>query len=160
MNTATSGIADLPQIRMTIWNFYKLDSLLSARADGWSWKADALLARELRRSIVMEDSQIPSDVATMGSRVEFRIEGTRLIQIATLAYPGDGHMYEDAISVLTPLGSAILGLSAGQSISYMGPDGASVVVTMLRILHQPEASRRPGATRMDESSGALRFEPA
>jgi regulator of nucleoside diphosphate kinase len=159
INTATSAITALPQIRMTIWNFCKLDSLLAARADEWSWKAAALLARELKRSIVMDDNQIPPNVATMRSRVEFRIEGTGLIQIATLVYPGEGHMYEDAISVLTPLGSAILGLSEGQSISCAGPDGTSVEVTMLRVLHQPEADRRRRAKRVDETFGALQFEP-
>lgn len=157
-STAAGVISALPQIRMTIWNFCKLDSLLAARADKWSWRADALLARELNRSIVMDDSQIPPDVATMRSRVEFRIEGTGLIQVATLVFPGEGHGYENAISVLTPLGSAILGLSEGQAISYAGPDGTSVEVTMLRILHQPEADLRRGRRRVDETF-ALQFEP-
>jgi regulator of nucleoside diphosphate kinase len=161
MNTSTEfcAISALPQIKMTIWNFYKLDSLLTARADEWSWRGDALLARELKRSIVMDDSQIPPDVATMRSRMEFRIEGTGLVQVATLVYPGEGHMYEDAISVLTPLGSAILGLSEGQSISYAGPDGTSVEVMMLRVLHQPEADRRRRAKRVDKTFGAIQFQP-
>jgi regulator of nucleoside diphosphate kinase len=106
----------------------------------------------------MDDNQIPSDVATMGSRVEFRIEGTGLTQVATIVYPGDGHLYDDAISVLTPLGSALLGLSEGLSISYAGPDGRSVEVTILRILHQPEAERRRRARRADETVTALQFE--
>lgn len=157
-NIATSTITALPQIRMTVWNFYKLDSLLAVRADEWSWRADALLARELKRSIVMEDNQIPSNVATMRSRVEFRIEGTGLIQIATLIYPGEGHMYEDPISVLTPLGSAILGLSEGQSISYASPNGTPVRVAILRILHQPEADRRRSAKRIAEEFATFQFE--
>jgi regulator of nucleoside diphosphate kinase len=158
MNAATSAITALPQIKMTIWNFCKLDSLLIAHADEWCWRAAAQLARELKRSIVMDDNQIPSDVATMGSRVEFRIEGTGLTQVATIVYPGDGHLYDDAISVLTPLGSALLGLSEGLSISYAGPDGRSVEVTILRILHQPEAERRRRARRADETVTALQFE--
>jgi regulator of nucleoside diphosphate kinase len=158
-NITISAITALPQIRMTIWNFCKLDSLLATRADEQSWRVDALLARELKRSIVMDDSQIPSDVATMRSRVEFRIEGTGLAQISTLVYPGECHAYEDAISVLTPLGSAIVGLSEGQSISYTGPDGKLVDVTMLRVLHQPEEARRSGAKRVDEVFGALQLEP-
>ena len=157
-NITANAITALPQIRMTIWDFCKLDSLLASRANERSWKVDAFLARELKRSIVMDDSQIPSDVATMRSRVEFRIEGAGLAQIAILAYPDECHAYEDAISVLTPLGSAILGLSEGQSISYAGPDGTSMDVTMLRVLHQPEAARRSGAKRVDEVFGALQLE--
>ena len=158
-NITTSAITALPQIRMTIWNFCKLESLLLTRGDERSWRVDALLARELKRSVVMDDSQIPPEVATMRSRVEFRIGGTGLAQISTLVYPGECHAYEDAISVLTPLGSAILGLSEGQSISYAGPDGTSVDVTILRVLHQPEAARRRGAKRVDEVFGALQLEP-
>jgi regulator of nucleoside diphosphate kinase len=78
----------------------------------------------------------------MWSRVEFRIEGAAITQVATLVYPGEGHLYEDAISVLTPFGSAVLGLSEGQSISHTGPDGASVELEILRVLQQPEADRR------------------
>ena len=158
-NIITSAITALPQIRMTIWDFCKLDSLLASRANERSWKVDALLSRELKRSIVMDDSQIPSDVATMRSRVEFRIKGTGLAQISTLVYPDECHAYDDAISVLTPLGSAILGLSEGQIISYSGPDGTSIAVTMLRVLHQPEAARRRKAKRVDEVFGALQLEP-
>jgi regulator of nucleoside diphosphate kinase len=158
MNAATSAITALPQIRMTIWNFCKLDSLLIALADEWCCRAAALLGRELKRSFVVDDNQIPSNVATMGSRIEFRIEGTGLTQVSTLVYPGDGHLYEDAISVLTPLGSAILGLSEGQSISYAGPDGGPVKVTILRILHQPEADRRRKTRRVDETVNALQLE--
>jgi regulator of nucleoside diphosphate kinase len=153
-----SEINVLPQIKVTTWNFCKLDSLLTIRADEWSWRAAALLARELKRSIVMDDSQIPSHVATMRSRVEFRIEGTGLAQVATLTYPGEGHLYKDAISILTPLGSAILGLSEGQSISYAGPDGGPVRVTILRILYQPEADRRRKTRRVDETVNALQLE--
>jgi regulator of nucleoside diphosphate kinase len=154
-NIATNAITCLPQIRMTIWSFWELNSLLTTRADERSWKADAILARELKRSIVMDEIQIPPDVATMRSRMEFRIEGTGLTQIATLVYPGEGHLYEDAISVLTPLGSAILGLSEGQSISYAGADGTPVAIRMLRILHQPEAARRSGPRRFNDAFGAV-----
>ncbi len=154
-NITTSAITSLPQIRMTVWSFCELNSLLTTRADERSWKADAILARELKRSIVMDEIQIPPDVATMRSRVEFLIEGTGLTQVATLVYPGEGHLYEDAISVLTPLGSAILGVSEGQSTSYAGADGTSVEITMLRILHQPEAARRRGAKRFDDAFGTV-----
>ncbi len=159
-NIATSDITTLPQIRMTMWDFCKLDTLLATRADRRSWRVDAFLARELKRSIVMEDSQMPPNVATMRSRVEFRIEGTSLPQTSTLVYPGECHAYEDAISVLTPLGSAILGLSEGQSISCAGPDGTWVHITMLRVLHQPEAARRREAKRVNDVLGAPRLESA
>lgn len=129
----------LPPIQMTAWDFWKLDSLLKARAGSRSWRADAVLQRELQRCTVMQEWQIPPGVATMRSRVEFRVAGAAATQIATLVYPGESHLYADALSVLTPFGSAILGLSEGQSIQHSAPDGSSVEIALLRVLNQPEA---------------------
>lgn len=157
-NSTTDDIDTLPPIRMTAWDFWKLDSLLKARADGRSWRADEILRRELQRSIIMEESQIPSGVATMRSRVEFRVAGADATQVATLVYPGESHMYGDAMSVLTPFGSAILGLSEGQSIVHAGPDGSSMRLTLLRVLHQPETHSRD-ATRL-ETLASAELEPS
>jgi regulator of nucleoside diphosphate kinase len=155
MNPNANAATGLPPITMTICDFWNLHSLLKARADERSWKADAILARELHRSILMDDSQIPANVATMRSQVKFRIEGTGLAQTATLVYPSECHMHADAISVLTPLGSAILGLSEGQSIPHTTPDGTSVQVTVLHVLRQPEAASRHDAAGIHEEIDAL-----
>jgi regulator of nucleoside diphosphate kinase len=137
-NFTTDAGCGLPPIRMTAWDFWKLDSLLKARAGSRSWRADEILRRELRRCTVVQEWQIPPDVATMRSRVEFRVAGAAASQVATLVYPGDSHTYDDALSVLTPFGSAVLGLSEGQTIQHRAPDGSSIAVTLLRVLHQPE----------------------
>lgn len=137
-NLATDTTTRLPQIRMTAWDFWKLDSLLRARAGTRSWRSDEILRRELQRSTVVWNSRVPSDLAIMRSRVEFRVSDSAATQVATLVYPGEGHMYADAMSVLTPFGSAILGLSEGQSIEHAGPDGSSIQLTLLRVLRQPE----------------------
>jgi regulator of nucleoside diphosphate kinase len=159
-NADIHAVSGLPAIKLTILNFWKLDSLLRARAEGRSWRADAILARELKRAIVMDDAQIPGDVATMGSRVKFRIGAADMAEIATLVYPGEAHMFADAISVLTPLGSALLGLAEGQSMPHLAPDGAPLRVSMLRVLHQPEAADRRERMGVDRQPGALRLEPA
>lgn len=143
MTMSVPAIIDIwPEIKITRWNFYRLDSLLAAHTDKWCWRAVKYLAQELKRSTVLDDNQIPANVATMRSRVEFRVEGTGMRQVATLVYPGESHLYDDAISILTPIGSALIGLSEGQSISYAAPDGSATTISMLRILFQPEASRR------------------
>jgi regulator of nucleoside diphosphate kinase len=137
-NFTTDAGCGLPPIRMTAWDFWKLESLLKARAGSRSWRADEILRRELRRCTVVQEWQIPPDVATMRSRVEFRVADAAT-QVATLVYPGESHTCDDALSVLTPLGSAILGLSEGQTIRHTAPDGSPMAVTLLRVLHQPEA---------------------
>jgi regulator of nucleoside diphosphate kinase len=156
-DTTTGNATGLPPIRMTAFDLWKLDALLKARAGARSWRADEILRRELQRSIVMDESQIPPDVATMWSQVEFRFAGAAATQVATLVYPGETYKYADAMSVLTPFGSAILGLSEGQSIEHAGPDGSLMQVTLLRVLHQPETHDRD-AHRL-ETAASLAFEP-
>lgn len=156
MILSVPAVIDLwPEIKITRWNYYRLDSLLATHTDKWCWRAVKFLAQELRRSTVLDDSQIPPNVATMRSRVEFRVEGTGMRQIATLVYPGEGHLYDDAISILTPVGSALIGLSEGQSISYAAPDGSATTISMLRILFQPEASRRADRSQPSGFLGRL-----
>jgi regulator of nucleoside diphosphate kinase len=123
---------------------------LAADADGGSWRPLAQLAQKLKQAIVMDEDQVPPSVATMHSRIEFRVDASAR-DAATLIYPGEGHLHEDALSILTPIGSALLGLSEGQSISIAAPDGTARTVTVVRILYQPEAERRRRRrTRLEE----------
>jgi regulator of nucleoside diphosphate kinase len=99
------------------------------------------LVKELTRAIIVDDEAAPGDVVTMRSRVSFREEGSEATEVVTLAYPGELGLYEDAMSVLTPLGAALLGLSEGQSISYPRPSGGVRTITIVEIHYQPEAAR-------------------
>jgi regulator of nucleoside diphosphate kinase len=157
VNRTCPALTNLPAITLTIGTFCRLDSLLAAEATG-SWRPVAQLARKLKQSIVMDEDQIPSSVATMHARIEFRTDAS-VSHVATLVYPGEGHLYEDALSILTPVGSALLGLSERQSMSFAAPDGTTRTVTVLRILYQPEAERRRrNRRRSDERLGAVPLE--
>jgi hypothetical protein len=61
--------------------------------------------------------------------------------IVTLVYPGERHLFDDGLSVVTPVGAALIGLAEGQSLSYPMPDGAARTITVEKILYQPEAAR-------------------
>lgn len=132
----------VPHITITNWNRARLDSLLSNHKSVWSWRAVEFLVRELMRSDVVDESAIPAGIVTMRSRVAFRDDSLGLRQVVTLAYPGEQALYEDGISILTPVGAALIGLAEGQSISYAAPDGRPKTVTVLQVLYQPEASQR------------------
>jgi regulator of nucleoside diphosphate kinase len=93
------------------------------------------------RASVVSDDEIASDVVTMRSRVTFR-DCDEAPETVTLVYPGELHLYEDALSVLTPLGAALLGLSKGQSISFPKPQGGMRTITIRDVASQPEAARR------------------
>src|SRR5690348_6090775 len=74
------------------------------------------LLYELDRADILPDHRVPPDVVRMGSRVVFRTSenDTRAV---TLVYPADADIADGRISVLTPVGTALIGLRAGQSIT-------------------------------------------
>ncbi len=131
-----------PEITITKSNLGRLDVMLANHAPIRSWRAVEHLLQELKRAAVVTDDETPADVVTMHSRVEFFDGDSPMARVATLVYPGESAIYEDALSVVTPVGVALLGLSAGQSMSYPGPDGRSRTIRVARILYQPEATKR------------------
>lgn len=83
--------------------------------------ADELLS-ELERASVVVDVDFPSDVVGIGSTVSFATE-TGQTRTVTLCYPGEADIERSMVSVMTPIGVALLGLSPGQSINWSGRDG-------------------------------------
>jgi regulator of nucleoside diphosphate kinase len=144
MTHAISRVPDprRPEISVTKSDLSNLESLLSIHATHWSWRAVEYLVRELMRATIVDEGTIPADVVTMGSRVEYREERQSSSQVVTLSYPGERELFDDAISILTPIGAALIGLRAGQSICYAGPDGRPLTIKVIRVAHQPEASNR------------------
>lgn len=85
------------------------------------YAARALLA-EMERATVVPDSNVPETVVRMNSRVAFEIDGGERRE-AQLVFPGQANIDEGKISVLTPIGTALIGLSPGQSMLLNGADG-------------------------------------
>lgn len=98
--------------------------------------AATLLKNELLRAKVLNVVAIPASVATMRSRLVFRDDVTWQSRCATLVYPSETDGEEGLLSVLTPDGAALVGLSEGQSITWRTPKGWRSL-TLLRVLHQP-----------------------
>ena len=98
--------------------------------------AAAMLANELIRATVVTPRTIPPTVATMHSRLEFRDDVTWDVRCATLVYPDENEGGADRVSVLSPEGAALIGLDAGQSITWRTPKGWRSL-TLLRVLYQP-----------------------
>ena len=143
----SSSISSGPEIQITMSNRQRLSQLLEYHAPIRSWRAVEFLVRELMRAAIVADEDVSADVVTMRSRVSFRDDDTATSETVTLAYPGELHLYEDALSVLTPLGAALLGLSKGQSISYPKPQGGMRTITVTEIPHQPEAAQNVPLSR-------------
>lgn len=96
------------------------------------------LGEEIARASVLPPQQMPGDVVTMNSTVTCVEEIGGRQHILTLVYPGETG--EGKVSVLAPVGAALLGLSVGQSIDWAGPDGRALRVKVAGIVYQPEAA--------------------
>lgn len=96
------------------------------------------LQDELTRAKVVEPEEIPSNVVTMRSQVRFEIENPPQQLCLTLAYPKDMAELQDGISILTPIGTALLGLKVGDSIDWPRPDGQLTTLRILEVPYQPE----------------------
>ena len=83
--------------------------------------AEELLA-ELDRARIIDDGRIAADVVRMGSSLRFTSDLGEDRQV-TLVFPGEADIAEGKVSVLTPIGAALIGLSVGQSIDWTARDG-------------------------------------
>lgn len=124
-----------PKIMLSSQDLERLEALLYALGNHLSPDRAALLA-ELGRAEVVEPQEVPPTVVTMNSTVRFTVENREEFCL-TLVYPKDVDGQPDRISVLAPVGSALLGLSVGDSISWPMPGGV-VQVKIEEIVYQPE----------------------
>jgi regulator of nucleoside diphosphate kinase len=99
--------------------------------------ADHALAEELELAIVVPSDRIPKNVVTMNSRLIYADESTGQTREVELVYPSEADPVVGRISVLAPVGCALLGLSAGQSIDWNLPSGQVHRLRVERILSQP-----------------------
>lgn len=81
------------------------------------------LEEELDRADVLPRADVHDDVVTMHARVHYLDESTGERRAVTLVYPDEADVANGRISVLAPVGSALLGLSTGQAIEWEFPDG-------------------------------------
>jgi regulator of nucleoside diphosphate kinase len=98
------------------------------------------LAGELRRARVVPRSQIPRDVVTMNSTVRLRDLETDDEETYTLVYPEEADIEADRLSVLAPIGTALLGYRAGDVVEWPVPAGVSRF-RIEEVLFQPRSAR-------------------
>lgn len=126
-----------PPITISSLDAERLEALLDAMSPLSDASRIALLD-ELARAELVAPEDIPPDLVTMNSTVRFEIDAPKEQFCLTLAYPKDMGHVSNAISILTPIGTALLGLSVGDSIDWPRPDGQLLKVRLLDVLYQPE----------------------
>lgn len=129
-----------PPIMVTDVDLARLEALVSEMdANSASVRA---LEEELARAEVVQREDIPASTVTMNSVLHCRDESRGVDYHLKLVYP-DAATTDGAVSILAPIGSALLGLSVGQSIEWPLQSGKNVRLTLLAVAYQPEASGDP-----------------
>ncbi|MFZ5487894.1 MAG: nucleoside diphosphate kinase regulator [Burkholderiaceae bacterium] len=126
-----------PQITLSSLDLERIEALLAALpASVFPGKAE--LQAELDRADVVEPQDIPPTVVTMNSTVRFAIAETGKEFCLTLVYPRDMDGSADRLSILAPVGAALLGLSVGDELTWPGPGGKTMTVRVQEVVYQPE----------------------
>jgi regulator of nucleoside diphosphate kinase len=117
---------------MSTADFESLQRLASAAASKFPRTAD-FLRREIDRANLLERTQTVPGLVAMGTKLEFRDDVTGHVRRVALVYPHEADLDAGKISVLTPVGAALIGLSVGQSIEWQSPTGGWRSLTVLRV---------------------------
>jgi regulator of nucleoside diphosphate kinase len=146
MNEASTGETHaLPWIVVSEADRQRLSALALAAMSRVPDVATRLLA-EMERAEVLAEDKLPVSVVRMGSTIEF-VDDRGMLRRVTLVYPSEADISQGKVSVLTPVGAALVGLSVGQSITWSGVDGRLHRLTVLEVQPasdnaQPEVGHR------------------
>jgi regulator of nucleoside diphosphate kinase len=121
-----------PKISITAVDHSRLAILTEAAAttmpDVAGWLAD-----ELDRAFIIEDDTVSTNVVRMGYEVVFKDNTTDQVQTVSLVYPNEADISLKKISILTPIGVALIGMFAGQAISWETRTGEIRDLTVLEV---------------------------
>ena len=127
-----------PPLVLSSRDIKRLERLLDSEAYKNLPGIDAL-QNEMDRASVVAPADVPPGVVTMNSTVRFCDDSTDSCYELTLVYP-DAVRSPETVSVLAPVGSALLGLSVGQSIAWQVPGSRTLSLRILEVTYQPEAT--------------------
>ncbi|AMM52798.1 GreA/GreB family elongation factor [Rufibacter sp. DG15C] len=97
------------------------------------------LCKELRLATIIPAHEVPVDVVTMHSQVRLREKKSGVVMDLSLVYPKEADVATRKISVLAPVGSAILGRKVGEEIECPAP-GGTLLYEIEEVMYQPEAA--------------------
>lgn len=126
-----------PEITISSLDADRLYKLIeSLPANSFAGKKE--LEAELERANIVEPQAVPSTIVTMNSTVNFVVESSKDEFNLTLVYPKNVDSSGKTISILAPVGSALLGLSQGDEIEWPKPGGGIIKVKIKEVTYQPE----------------------
>jgi regulator of nucleoside diphosphate kinase len=145
MNHHIPAAAELaPRIMLSAGDYKRLSRLARAAMNSVPEHAENLAA-ELERAHVLASGRL-GEVVCMGTHVVFRDDTTGRVRHVTLVYPEQADISKGMVSVLTPIGTALVGLRTGSSIGWQTRSGENRRLTVLEIL-QPDHAEAGFAER-------------
>lgn len=140
MNRTKPGdgpIRNRPPLIIDVAQYHRLAEL----ALGEQQETARQLLDEIERADLRTADEIPGDVVTIGAEVTYVDTRTRQPRTITLSYPHEADIGAGRISVLTPVGAALLGLSVGQTIEWAMPDGDATELTVVSVRTEPSREK-------------------
>jgi regulator of nucleoside diphosphate kinase len=117
----------------------ELGARLPGRGEGLA-TLSGLIERVEQEADIVAPEHIGPDVVTVNSTVSFRDELTESVHRVTVVYPQEMSVSQRRISVLSPVGAALLGQRVGQVARVTLPDGSTRALRVLELHYQPEAA--------------------
>lgn len=131
-----------PRLILSARDLQRLEELVARPGIAGTSGAE-LLEMELARADVREPDSIPPDVVTMNSCVSMLDESSDALRTVRVVYPHDAGADETCVSILAPVGAALLGLRVGDAIDWPMPGGRTTRLRVTDVLYQPEAAGLP-----------------
>lgn len=138
MNTTpTTERVRLPKVILDKTLINRLESLASSMMRRSPTLAERMM-EELARAKLVAPEKLRSDIVTIGSAVTYRDQTSDRTRTVVLCYPEDEDIDQNRISVLTPVGVALLGLSAGAKIPWLTRNDETRALEVLTVAPPPE----------------------
>ncbi len=98
---------------------------------------DTLLREELGRAVVVSADEVPDDIVRMHSRVVFLDKSSGLQREIQLCFPEEADINAGKISVISPVGTALIGLKVGHEIDWPFPNGETRLLKVVDVSYSP-----------------------
>jgi len=129
------------EIHITNFDYQRLKELLKVAKEFKYQDRNDLkkLENELARAMIVDSRDVPPNVVTMNCKVELLDLDKNKKMTYILVFPSEADISQGKISILAPIGTAILGYRIGDTVIWQVPAGQRRI-KIQRILYQPEAS--------------------
>lgn len=128
-------------IHVTDYDMQRLQKLIEG-TQNWGQKDREYLGHleeELVRAIVVPSEKVPADVVTMNSRMRVTDLDSGKEMLIQLVFPREADFEQNKISILAPIGTALIGYRAGDTVKWKVPSGMRRL-KIVEVVYQPEAS--------------------